>query len=76
MPQEIKGPRAGTRWAFYKLPITYPIIPSLQTEVNGYLRELTSAYREAVASDNPRVMRLGLQVLWHGLRTFLPSEGV
>jgi hypothetical protein len=73
MPHKRKGPGAGRRWAFYKLTITYPIVPSLRPQTN-YLRELAFAYREAVTSDNPRVMRLGLQVLWRGFRALLRLE--
>jgi hypothetical protein len=75
MPHKRKGPGAGGRPAFYELTITYPIVPARETKGKCYLRELAFAYREAVISDNPHVMRLGLQVLWRGVRTLLPLEG-
>lgn len=75
MPTNRKGPAGANRGAFYKLNTTSPIVAPLETGAKCYQRELAFAYREAVTSHDPRVMRLGLQVLWRGLTAFLPPEG-
>jgi hypothetical protein len=68
MPRKRKGPGAGGRWAFCEPTNVYPILPSPESKGNCYFRELAFAHREAVTSDDPRVTRLGLEVLWHGVR--------
>lgn len=74
MPNNRKGPAGANRWAFYKIKSTHPIVPSLPTETKCFLRQLAMAYREAVNSEDPRVMRLGLQILWHHLGEILQAE--
>ena len=74
MPHNRKGPAGAKRWAFYKIKFTYPIVPSLPAESKCFLRQLAMAYREAVTSEDPRVMRLGLQILWRHLGAILQAE--
>ena len=62
MPHNRKGPAGTNRWAFYKITLTYPIVPSLPAETKCFLRQLAMFYREAIASEDPRVTRLGLQI--------------
>ena len=59
MPHNRKCPAGANRWAFYKIKITYPIVSSLPAETKCFLRQLAMAHREAVTSEDPRVMRLG-----------------
>jgi hypothetical protein len=74
MPHNRKGPADANRWAFYKLSWTYPIVPFLHPETRCFLRQLAMFYREAVTSEDPRVMRLRLQILWHHLEEILQAE--
>ena len=74
MPHNEKGPAGANRWAFYKIKLTYPIVPSLPAETKCFLRQLAMVYREAVSSKDPRVTRLGLQILWHHLGEILQAE--
>lgn len=69
-----KGPADTNRWAFYKLKWTFPIVPALSVETKCILRQLAMVYRESVTSNDPRVTRLGLQILWHQLERLLKSE--
>jgi hypothetical protein len=68
-----KGPADTNRWAFYKLKFIHPSVP-LPVEAKCLLRQLAMVYREAVTSDDPRVTRLGLQVLWRHLEKVLKVE--
>jgi hypothetical protein len=74
MPRKKKGPADANRRAFYKLKLTFPIVPFLHPEAKGYLRALTLAYREVVTSEDPRVIRLGLQLLWLNFRDLLQLQ--
>jgi hypothetical protein len=74
MPHNGKGPAGANRWAFYKIKLTYPIVPSLPAETKCFLRQLAMVYREAVSSKDPRVTRLGHQILWHHLGEILQAE--
>lgn len=66
-----KGPAGANRWAFYKIKWTFPIVPSLPAETKCSLRQLATVYQESVTSEDPRVMRLGLQILWRHLGEIL-----
>jgi hypothetical protein len=74
MPQNRKGPAGANRWAFYKIKWTFPIVPSLPAATKCFLRQLAIVYREAVTSEDPRVMRLGFQILWRHLGEILQAE--
>jgi hypothetical protein len=74
MPHNGKDPAGANHWAFYRIKFTYPSVPSLSAETKCFLRQLAMAYREAVTSEDPRVMRLGLQILWHHLVEILQAE--
>jgi len=66
-----KGPAGANRWASYKIKWTFPIGPSLPAETKCFLRQLATVYQESVTSEDPRVMRLGLQILWRHLGEIL-----
>jgi hypothetical protein len=72
MPHRRKGPAGANRRSFYKIKLTYPIVPSLPTETKCFLRQLAMVYREAMTAKDPRVMRLG--ILWRHLRENLQAE--
>jgi hypothetical protein len=73
MPHNGKGPAGANRWAFYKIKWTFPIVPSLPAEAK-FLRQLAMAYQESVTSEDSRVMRLGLQIVWRHLGEILQTE--
>jgi hypothetical protein len=75
MPHNRKGPADANRWAFYKLKWTFPIVPPLDPETRCFLRQLAMVYHESATSEDPRVIRLGLQILWRHLREILQAEG-
>jgi hypothetical protein len=64
MPRNGKDPAESNRWAFYKLKWTSQIVAPLDPEAKCFLPQLAHAYREALTSEDPRVIRLGLQLLW------------
>jgi len=76
MPHNGKGPAGANRWAFYKLTWTLSIVPFLHPETKCFLRQLAMVYREAVTSEDPRVIRLGLQLLWRSMRETPLLEGL
>lgn len=75
MPHNRKGPADANRWAFEKFKWTFPIVPLLHPQARCCLRQLATVYREAVTSEDPRVTRLGLQVLWRCFRSILELNG-
>lgn len=66
-----KGLAGANRWAFYKIKWTFPIVPSLPAETKCLLLQSAMVYQESVTSEDPRVMRLGLQILWRHLGEIL-----
>jgi hypothetical protein len=69
-----KGPAGANRQAFYQLQLTFPIVSSPHPEAKCLLRQLATVYGESVNSENPRVIRLGLQILWRHLREILLAQ--
>lgn len=76
MPPNKKGPAGTNRWAFYKIKLTYPIVPSLPSETKHFLRRLAFVYHEAVTSEGPRAMWLGLQLHRRHLGKILRPEAL
>jgi hypothetical protein len=69
MPEKTKGPAGRDRQTLVQTESTFSILTALPAETKNRLR------RECVAADNPRVKRLGLQILWNNLGALLRAEG-
>jgi hypothetical protein len=63
------GPAGTNRGAGYKLRWTLSILPG--SDPKCILRRLALVYDEALGSDDPRVTRLGLQVIWREVEAIL-----
>jgi hypothetical protein len=74
MPNNGKGPAVANRWAFHNIRSTFPIVPSLPAEAKCFLRQLPMVYQESVTSEDPRVIRLGLDIRWRHLGEILKTE--
>lgn len=76
MPPNRRGPADGNRRAFYKLKWTLSSIPRFVLEAESFLRRFEPILREASASEDPRVVRLCLQLLWFNVQELLAGGGI
>jgi hypothetical protein len=75
MPEKTKGPAGRDRQTLVQTESTFSILTALPAETKNRLRAMAAVFPECVAADDPRVKRLGLQILWNDLGALLRAEG-